>query len=81
MRSSHQERDRTEPNYEKCHLAYGIDFDVTDIDTFISWRPDGLAFDKEKKLYVFLNVREQWTLMRTGQRRRSRRKTTDTAHN
>ena len=26
----------------------------TDIDTFIARRPDGLAFDKEKKLCVFL---------------------------
>ena len=31
----------------------GIDFDDTDIDTFIPRRPDGLAFDKEKKLCVF----------------------------
>ena len=33
-------------------MAYGIDFDETDIDTFIARRPDGLAFDKEKKLSV-----------------------------
>ena len=31
-------------------MAYDIDFDETDIDTFIAWRPDGLAFDKEKKV-------------------------------
>ena len=35
-------------------MAYDIDFDETDIDTFIARRPDGLAFDKEKKLCVFL---------------------------
>jgi len=39
---------------EEYHTAYGIDFDDTDIDTFIARRPDGLAFDKEKKLCVFL---------------------------
>ena len=39
---------------EEYQIAYGIDFDDTDIDTFIAWRPDGLAFDKEKKLCVFL---------------------------
>ena len=35
-------------------MAYDIDFDETGIDTFIARRPDGLAFDKEKKLCVFL---------------------------
>ena len=58
MRSSHQERDRTEPIYgkdiEEYHMAYNIDFDETDIDTFISGRPDGLAFDKGKTSCVFL---------------------------
>ena len=39
---------------EEYQIAYGIDFDDTDIDTFIALRPDGLAFDKEKKLCVFL---------------------------
>ena len=39
---------------EEYHIAYAIDFDDTDIDTFIARRPDGLAFDKEKKLCVFL---------------------------
>ena len=35
---------------EEYHVAYAIDFDETDIDTFIARRPDGLAFDKENKL-------------------------------
>jgi len=35
-------------------MAYDIDCDETDIDTFIARRPDGLSFDKEKKLYAFL---------------------------
>jgi len=39
---------------EEYHTAYAIDFDDTDIDTFIARRPDGLAFDKEKNLCVFL---------------------------
>ena len=41
-------------NIKEYHTAYAIDFDDTDIDTFIARRPDGLAFDKEKKLCVFL---------------------------
>jgi len=56
--------------------AYAIDFDDTDIDTFIARRPDGLAFDKEKKVCVFL---EYTRAMKTGQRRRSRRKMTHIA--
>jgi len=58
MRSFHQERDRIGPNskkdIEENHVAYAIDFDETDIYTFIARRPDVLAFDKEKKLSVFL---------------------------
>jgi len=40
---------------EEYHIAYAIDFDDTDIDTFVARRPDGLAFDKGKRLCVFLN--------------------------
>jgi len=49
-------RNRAKPrkDIEEYHMAYDIDFDETDIDTFIARRPDGLAFDKEKKLCVFL---------------------------
>ena len=36
------------------YYTYAIDFDDADIDTFIARRPDGLAFDKEEKLCVFL---------------------------
>jgi len=39
---------------EEYHIAWAIDFDDSDIDTFIARRPDGLAFDQDKKLYVFL---------------------------
>jgi len=58
MRSSHQERARTGPrlrkDIEEYHVAHAINFDDTDINTFIAWRLDGLAFDKQKKLCVFL---------------------------
>ena len=37
---------------EEYHIAYAIDFDETDIDTFIARRPDGLAFDKEKIMCI-----------------------------
>jgi len=37
---------------EEYHIAYAIDFEDINIDTFIARRPDGLAFDKEKKLCV-----------------------------
>jgi len=39
---------------EEYHIAYAINFEDTNIDTFIARRPDGLAFDKEKKLCVLL---------------------------
>ena len=45
-----QNRAKLRKDIEKYHIAYGIDFDDTDIDTFITRRPDGLAFDKEKKV-------------------------------
>jgi len=48
-----QNRAKLRKDIEEYHIAYDIDFDETDIDTFIAWRPDGLAFDKEKS-YVFL---------------------------
>jgi len=52
---------------EEYHIAYAIDFDDTDIDTYIAHRPDGLAFDKEEKLCVFLeytrvmDTNEDWS--------------------
>jgi len=61
-----QNRAKLRKDIEEYHLANGIDFVETDIDTFISQRPDGLAFDKEKKLGVFLeytramNTNEDW---------------------
>jgi len=66
-------------NIKEYHIAYAIDFDDTDIDTFIARRPDGLAFDKEKNDVYSWNTSEAWTRMKTGQRRRSRRKMTDIA--
>jgi len=49
-----QNRAKLRKDIEEYHIAYGIDFDETDIDTFITRRPDGLAFDKEKQTCVFL---------------------------
>ena len=49
-----QNRAKLRKDIEEYHIAYAIDFDDTKIDTFIARRPDGLAFDKGKKLCVFL---------------------------
>jgi len=49
-----QNRAKLQKDIEEYHIAYSIDFDNTDIDTFIARRPDGLAFDKEKKLCELL---------------------------
>jgi len=49
-----QNRAKLRKDIEEYHMAYDIDFDEIDIDIFIARRPDGLAFDKEKKLCVFL---------------------------
>jgi len=49
-----QNRAKLRKVIEEYHTAYAIDFDDTDIDTFIARRPDGLAFDQEKKLCVSL---------------------------
>jgi len=51
---SGKNRAKLRKDIEEYHIAYAIDFDETDIDTFIARKPDGLAFDKEKKLCVFL---------------------------
>jgi len=45
-------RTKLRKDIEEYLLAYGIVFEETDTDTFISRRPDGLAFDKKKK-YVY----------------------------
>ena len=47
-------RAKLRKDIEEYHIAYAIEFDDADIDTFIARRPDGLVFDKEEKLYVFL---------------------------
>jgi len=72
-------RAKLRKDIERYHIAYAIDFDDTDIDTFIARRPDGLAFDKEKNCVYSWNTLEPWTQMKTGQRRRSRGKMTDIA--
>jgi len=47
-------RAKLRKDIEEYHFANAIDFDDADIDTLIARRPDGLAFDKEEKLCVFL---------------------------
>jgi len=49
-----QNRAKLRKDIEEYHMAYDIDFDETDVDTFIARRPDGLAFDKGKNICVFL---------------------------
>ena len=47
-------RTKLKKDIEECHIAYNLDFDMEDLDTFISRRPDGLAFDYENQKYVIL---------------------------
>jgi len=51
---SRKNRAKLRKDIEEYQTAYAIDFDDTDIYTFIARRPNGLAFDKEEKLCVFL---------------------------
>jgi len=61
-RAQPQNRAKLRKYIEEYHLANGIDFEETDIDTFIYRRPDGLPLDKGKKLCVFLEYTgaEDW---------------------
>ena len=74
-----QNRVKLRKDFEEYHIACAIDFDDTDMDTFIARRPDGLALDKEKNYVYCWNTPEPWIRMKTGQRRRSRRKMKDIA--
>ena len=74
-----QNRAKFRNDIEEYHTAYAIDFDDTDIDTFIARRPDGLAFDKEKNCVYSWNTRKPWTRMKTGHRGSINRKMTDIA--
>ena len=76
---SGKNRAKLRKDIEEYLTAYAIDFDDTDIDTFIARKPDGLAFDKGKKYVYSWNTREPWTQMKIGQRKGSRRKMTDIA--
>jgi len=44
-----QKRIKPQKDIEEYNLAYKIDCEEGDLETFISCRTDGLAFDKEKK--------------------------------
>jgi len=52
-----QNRAKVRKDIEEYHVAYAIDFDETNIDTFIARRPDGLAFDK-KKIVCILRIHQ-----------------------
>jgi len=54
-----QNRVRLRKEIEEYHFAYAINFDDTDIDTFVARRPDGLAFDKEKNYVYSWNTPER----------------------
>jgi len=74
-----QNRAKLRKDIEEYHTAYAIDFDDTDIETFIARRPDGLALDKEKKIFIFLEYTRAMDTNEDRSRRRSKRKLTDIA--
>jgi len=51
---SGKNRAKLRKDIEEYITAYAINFDHADIDTFIVLRPDGLPFDMEETLCVFL---------------------------
>ena len=76
---SGKNRAKLRKDIEEYLTAYAIDFDDADIDTF---KPSDRTASPLtwKRNYVYSwNTREPWTQMKIGQRKRSRRKMTDTA--
>jgi len=72
-------RAKLRKDIEEYHIAYAIDFDDSDIDTFIA-RSRTVWPLTRKKNYVFSwNTRGPWTQKKIGQKGRNREKTTDTA--
>jgi len=47
-------RTKLKKDIKEYHIEYSIHFHTENLDTFISCRLDGLAFDKEKKSCLFL---------------------------
>jgi len=47
-----QNRDKIKKDVEEYHIAYGIDYEQTDLDSLIARRPDGQALDRGKNLCV-----------------------------
>ena len=68
-------RAKLRKDIEEYHIAYAIDFDDSIIDTFIARRPDGLAFDTEKKLCVLLEYTRAMDTVEDWQKGRSRKRT------
>ena len=75
-----QNRDKIKKDVEEYHIAYGIDYEQTDLDSLIARRPDGQALDRGKKSVCSWNTLERWTITKTGPGRKNQRKTKDTAH-
>jgi len=73
-------RNKLKKDVKEYHLAYNINFEEADQETSISRRPDEPASIKKRNHVCSQDTPQQWTPTRTGPRRRSRKKTTDTAH-
>ena len=71
---SGKNRAKLRKDIEEYHAAYAIDFDDTEIDTFLARRPDGLAFDKEEKLCVFLEYTRAVDTNKLGRKEGAREK-------
>ena len=72
-------RAKLHKDIEESHIAYNVNFVADLLSTFLSRRPDGLAFDKGKKRLYSWNSPEQWTKTKAGPQRTKWRKTKDTA--
>ena len=71
-----QNRAKLRKDIEEYHIAYGINFDEH-IHTFIARRPDGLAFDKEQKVCVFLEYTRAMDTNEDWAEKKEQEKTTD----
>jgi len=58
-------RAKLHKDIEESHIAYNINFDADLLSTFLSHRPDGLAFEKGKKNICTPGIHQSY-----GQKRR-----------
>jgi len=67
-------REKLKKDVMDYHTAHGTEISESDIHTFLARRPDGLAFDKENKLCVFLeftramDTDEDWAIRKEGEK-------------